>query len=313
MHENLPQLAAYCAPASAYCGPRRTLAGSLLTVLLPALVIGALSAGFYLVLIPWLEGRQMGSGYVLLFRATSLVTEAMQGQSPRGVLMVLTVVLVTLPSLWLVLNKLHHRPLRSVFGPSLRLNWRDVAIGAVVVLGAALLRPSLYTDGLPSLTIPPATWLIWLPIALPILFAQCLTEEMFFRGYLQQQLAARFASRWAWLVLPSVLFSLIHYNSGAPALLNWMNIAALAIMGAMAADVTARTGNLGAAVGLHFGNNLYLVLLHTQYNTMNGLALMQSPPPSTLGGLILAPIEHVLPLLFAYMIYRNLTAPRAHA
>ena len=56
-----------------------------------------------------------------------------------------------------------------------------------------------------------------------------------------------------------------------------------------------------------------VVLLHTQYNTMNGLALMQSPPPSTLGGLILAPIEHVLPLLFAYMIYRNLTAPRAHA
>lgn len=313
MHENLPQLAAYCAPASAYCGPRRTLAGSILTVMLPVLVIGAVLAGFYWVLIPWREAQQIGSGYVLAFRATSLATEALQGRSPRGVLMLLALVLVTVPSLWFVLNKLHHRPLRSVFGPSLRLNWRHVGIGTAVVLAAALLRPSLYIDGLPSLATPPATWLIWLPIALPILFAQCLTEEMFFRGYLQQQLAARFASRWAWLVLPSALFGLIHYNSGAPVFLNWMNIAALGIMGALAADVTARTGNLGAAVGLHFGNNLYLVLLHAQYNNMNGLALLESPPPSTVGGLVLGPIEHVLPLFILYMVYRNLTAARIHA
>jgi len=311
MHENRPELAAFCAPAAAYCGPRRTIIGSLLVVLLPALLIAALAAGLYYALIPWRESQQIGSGYSLLFQATSFGTEVARGQTPRSVVILLGLVLIIVPSLWFVLRKLHHRPLRSLFGASGRLNWRHFWVGLGVVLAASLLRPSLYLGETPSLALPTLSWMSWMLIAVPVLLAQCTTEELFFRGYLQQQLAARFASHWAWLVLPSVLFGLLHYNAAAPSLFNWLNMGALAMMGAMAADVTARTGNLGAAIGLHFGNNLYLLMLHAKFSAMNGLALTQSTPPQTMAALVFSPIEHLIPLVIAYSIYRKRIAPKA--
>ncbi len=37
-------------------------------------------------------------------------------------------------------------------------------------------------------------------------------EELVFRGYLQQQLAARFASPLIWMVLPALIFGAVHYD-----------------------------------------------------------------------------------------------------
>ena len=51
--------------------------------------------------------------------------------------------------------------------------------------------------------VPFATWLVFLIPMLLGLLVQTGAEEIVFRGYLQQQLAARFVARWVSFVFPS--------------------------------------------------------------------------------------------------------------
>jgi hypothetical protein len=113
----------------------------------------------------------------------------------------------------------------------------------------------------------------WLPLALPGLLIQTGTEELIFRGYLQQQLAARWSSSWIWMALPSALFGALHWAPGengalAPLIALWAFAFGLA-----AADLTARTGNLGAAIGLHFATNAQTLFLVGLNGNLHGLAL----------------------------------------
>ncbi len=120
-------------------------------------------------------------------------------------------------------------------------------------------------------------WLKWMPLALPMLLLQTSAEEIFFRGYLLQQLAARFSSRWIWMVLPSVLFGLGHYDSAELGDNAWLAVADTAIIGIVAADMTARTGTLGPAMAFHFINNFFAMFLMSVEGSMSGLALYAAP------------------------------------
>jgi membrane protease YdiL (CAAX protease family) len=118
-----------------------------------------------------------------------------------------------------------------------------------------------------------AQQLPWLPFALLGLLIQTGTEELIFRGYLQQQLAARFRQRWVWMLVPSLLFGLIHYSPAQYGALSWVVVIWSLLFGLAAADLTARTGNLGAAIGLHFANNFAAVLLIGISGNIGELAL----------------------------------------
>jgi membrane protease YdiL (CAAX protease family) len=104
-------------------------------------------------------------------------------------------------------------------------------------------------------------WLALIPLTLAVLLIQVGTEEIFFRGYLQQQFACLSSSRWAWMVLPSVMFGGVHYwnGNGAAEGIIWAIWATG--LGIACADLTARTGNLGAAIGLHLANNAFALLI----------------------------------------------------
>jgi membrane protease YdiL (CAAX protease family) len=113
-------------------------------------------------------------------------------------------------------------------------------------------------------------------IGVPLLLLQVTSEELVFRGYLQQQLAARFDSRWIWYVLPSVLFGFLHYDTEIMGSNAWIVVAHTTIFGMIAADVTARTGNLGAAIGLHFANNLFALTIISLDGSLSGLGLYKT-------------------------------------
>ncbi|EBA13701.1 CPBP family intramembrane glutamic endopeptidase [Roseobacter sp. CCS2] len=61
---------------------------------------------------------------------------------------------------------------------------------------------------------PVALWLALAPFSLLVIFIQVSTEELVFRGYLQQQLACITDNPWVWMVIPSALFGAIHYWNG---------------------------------------------------------------------------------------------------
>jgi uncharacterized protein len=98
-----------------------------------------------------------------------------------------------------------------------------------------------------------------------------------FRGYMQTQLAARFRSPIVWLLLPSLLFGIVHSDPATAGDNVWMVVGSAAVFGLIAADLTARTGSIGAAWGFHFANNVVAIAILATGGTITGLALWVTP------------------------------------
>ncbi|MEP3300119.1 MAG: type II CAAX endopeptidase family protein [Pseudoruegeria sp.] len=173
---------------------------------------------------------------------------------------------------------LHKRTPSTLIGP-ISIVITNFVLALIAALAMQLLVFLLPPYVMPPLihNLAPPTWFALLAISLPALFIQVSAEEILFRGYIQQQLAARFRSPLIWMVLPSVLFAVGHYDpasSGENAVL--MVLWAL-MFGLLAADLTARTGNLGAAIALHFVNNAFAILLIAPPGPLSGVALYTLP------------------------------------
>lgn len=172
---------------------------------------------------------------------------------------------------------LHNRPIATLFGPR-PVVLRDFALGFAIFTAFAL--PGIVFFFFTLDMTPNAPWGIWLmflPLAIAGLLIQTGAEELVFRGYMQQQLAARFASRWVWMVLPSVIFGLVHYAPDEMGDSVWLLVFVTGFFGLIMADLTARSGSLGLAWGLHFANNLFAILLFTTGEALDGLALYRLP------------------------------------
>lgn len=171
---------------------------------------------------------------------------------------------------------LHKRSAWTLFGPSPRM-WRHFLLGTVVcggLIAASFLIPYGF-EARPGLDL--GLWLSFLPLSLVIILGQTGAEEIFFRGYLQQQLAARFATPIVWMGLPSILFGFAHYDPSNGPLISWLIVAATGLFGLLAADLTARTGTIGAAWGFHFANNIAAILVVSMDGALSGLALYTAP------------------------------------
>ncbi len=199
-----------------------------------------------------------------------------EGGDPVSMLVLLATFLGGWLGVWVVVRVLHRRSLGTLIGrPAPVLADFVLGAGALFVVGGGLAMLSL--PWLPPLVpgLPPATWLAFLPLALMAVLVQTGAEELVFRGYLQQQLAARFASPLIWMLGPSLLFGLAHFAPEANGAATLLVVAATGLFGLIAADLTARTGNLGLAWGLHFANNVLAILVVSAMPGMDGLALLR--------------------------------------
>ena len=207
---------------------------------------------------------------------------------------------------WAAARLLHGRRLADLIGPP-RL---ALAQAARVSLAMLLLNAVLFTifflglDAPLDANLPAATWLLLLPLSILALILQVGSEEVFFRGYLQSQLAARFRSPLLWLVVPAALFAAGHfaasiYGGNAISVALWAGA-----FGLIAGDLTARAGTLGPAIALHFFNNAIIVLFVSMDGMLSGLSLFKLP----FGPEDEAALAQVLPLDFAALVVSWLAA-----
>lgn len=125
---------------------------------------------------------------------------------------------------------------------------------------------------------PILIWLVLAPLSLLVILIQVSTEELLFRGYLQQQLGSISSNPWVWMVIPSVMFGAVHYWNGNSPPEGFIYVFWAGLLGLACADVTARTGTLGAAIGLHLGVNIVAVMfVGIQDWPFSGLALVLLP------------------------------------
>ncbi len=137
------------------------------------------------------------------------------------------------------------------------LNAKHVVKFAPLLVGLVLL-PVLLTVGLVSGAVNPEPGLPewWLIFALSNLFLTCLTEEAFFRGYLQSAMTNRFGPL-AGIVTASLIFGLAHAAGGA------VLVIFAALLGFACGLGYFATGRLWVPVLMHFGFNLAHFLLFT--------------------------------------------------
>lgn len=257
---------------AAYVEPARHTRGGLrlaMALILLMLFYGVLTFQILLLAVG-IDVIQTGLDFGTAF--TILMSGLADPSTPRDMIVVLCTFFAMLGAVWLTMLIFRRQGLRVLLGPTNVL--RNFGIAVLIMLPIVVIGFSLGLwsgDARPNL--PLGAWLLWMLPALPLLLIQVSSEELIFRGYLLQELAVRFKSRWIWFVVPSVIFGFLHYDPvrmGSNALLI---VAVTTFFGIIATDVTIRTGNLGAAIGLHFMNNLQAMMLLSLDGTLNGLSL----------------------------------------
>lgn len=257
-----PEFNAYIAPARLYPQIWRLILGILLILFVYMGFVG---------LVFW-AGFAYATPFKFLSWANAVMTT--QGAVPT-LIMLFTFVGMALGPI-IAAPACHMRGPGSLFGPfSTTLRGFLTAAGLVLLIYAAYTAVSFMLEP-PQANLPLGDWLRYLPYALPLILIQTSAEELVFRGYLQQQLAARFKSRFFWMALPSMLFAALHWDPsmGSNA---WLVLIVVFAMALIAADLTEKTGSLGAAMGLHFANNIFALLFVSVQDTINGLALYVTP------------------------------------
>ena len=167
----------------------------------------------------------------------------------------------------------HRRGAGSLFGraPVVLRDFVRAALTAGIVYGVLSL-PLAFAGGVePNLA--PSRWWPLLPLGLAGIALQTLSEELVFRGYLMQQLAARFRPLWVAMLIPALIFGAAHWSPMPGSASPWLLVGWATAFGLIAADLTRRTGSLGAAWGLHFANNCLAILIVSTGGMLPGLAL----------------------------------------
>lgn len=232
--------------------------------------------------------------------------EVAEGSTPLAMYVLLFSFGLITAAVFVGARMVHKRDGLSVCGPiSLAVPQFTRVLGALFLLAVVLtFTPPFGMDGplVPAMAF--GLWVLVLPISMFAVFVQVSAEEVFFRGYLQQQLAARFRSPFVWMLLPSVLFAFGHYQpieAGQNAVL----IAVWAgLFGILMADLTARSGTIGPAVAVHFMNNAMALLYTSLPDSLGGLALWHTP----FGMADEATLRAWLPVDFALMLVMWLAA-----
>ena len=218
--------------------------------------------------------------FIVLDRLAQIRLEGL-GSTPAD----LAVLLFSFFFIWLgialVCRWLHRHPLHALYGPTYKINWQHFLIGAGLAFATAIISEtsisviSWYFFDSSSQANPNINAKLWLRWIIPIsalIFVQIGAEEMLFRGYLLQHIRARGGRFWWSIFLPSFLFGMLHFDFPIFGVNAFFYMLHTSVAGIILCLVTLKTGNLGAALGLHFGVNA-LMLIFGLEGHLDGISL----------------------------------------
>ena len=247
----------------------------------PQKALWRLILGVVLAFVGYMAGIMLMFGIVQRLRPDDpyYLDALAQGATPAHLFLLLASFIFMILPVVAVARLLHKRGFLSLLGPMpLAIRQFMRVFGPLLILGLVLFALpilGLGVDLTPNLA--PGLWALLLPLSLVLVLIQVSAEEIAFRGYLQQQLAARFRSPFVWMVLPSVLFAFGHYLPEEAGENAWIIALWSGVFGMLMADITARSGSLGPAIALHFYNNITAMLIVSMPDSLSGLALFHGP------------------------------------
>ena len=263
------------------------------------------AVGLFCAIALYMAGSFAFFGIVQTLFGAGIINEIADGNTPRGMLLLLAHFAVMAGSVALTVIYLHGRGPLTLLGDRSRL-WRDFLSMVQIALIIALILGAFVAfiwdlDGNVSF----GTWLVLLPLALPLVALQTGAEEVVFRGYLQQQLGARTGLRAVWIGLPSVAFTFVHVDTQTMGQNMWLYLAVIFLFALITADITARTGSIGAAWGLHFMNNVQAILVFSFTGPLSGLGLISLGLPISDAAVRPLLFLQAMSLVLLYVLWRR--------
>ena len=198
--------------------------------------------------------------------------------TPIEVYVLLSTFLIWLVVFLILVKLFHKRGLNSLIGKSKLIFFKNF-IYAIIISGIFIIFSQNLIPNNEKIieNLRFSKWLSVLPLGMFLMFIQVSAEELLFRGYLQQQLATWVKSRWFFMVVPSLIFGLMHYDGTMGIKIGLIVVAVTGILGLFLADLTYRTGNLGAAIGVHFANNFSAMFWVSYQEQISGLSRYIAP------------------------------------
>ena len=174
---------------------------------------------------------------------------------------------VLLFALAIVIKLIHGRTWKEVINGTKSVRWSRFFFAFAIygVLSLIFFAISYITD--PEnleFSFKPVKFFIMLVITLLFIPMQSTAEEFAFRGYIAQGVASWTKSRWWALIIPSVLFGLMH--SANPEVFEygfWVMMPQYLLMGFMLGTMSVLDDGIELAMGVHTANNLMASVMVT--------------------------------------------------
>lgn len=202
---------------------------------------------------------------------------AWEGTTPLSMSLMMGTFAGAIIGVFLAARLLHARSPATLFGPRKRVI-RDFGLALGVFAVAQGLNLCLWAFVYDATPVHRLGYVLsWLPWAALIVLIQTGAEELVFRGYILQQLAARFRNPLIWFALPPVLFAVLHWDPATNGALNGLVIVMIGVTGLAWADLTRISGSIGAAWGWHFANNAFLMIVLGNMGQMDAFVRYATP------------------------------------
>jgi len=196
-----------------------------------------------------------------------LISQLRTPGDDRGIAQMLVVFVAAMSSIFSFLFSariffplIHRRAWQTYLTAARRFRYREFWTSFLVLfllLGVASYAAYLFDPNALEYVFDPSAFFIFLPAVLLLVPLQVLAEEVLFRGYLLQAVGERTGSFLARLIIPGVLFGLLHganpeVDAGGPIVL-WIYVGIGLYLGLL----TLWSNGLEHAIGVHLANNLF--------------------------------------------------------
>ena len=182
-------------------------------------------------------------------------------------LMMLSMVVVLFFAIFLI-KALHKRSFAQTVNGTAKIRWKRVgagaafwALAAAVSLGIGL----IFNSDAFELQFNLAKFIPLMIVSLIMIPLQTTGEELLFRGYLTQGMAGWTHNRLLSIMIPGILFALLHsFNPEIKEFGFWAMIPQYLMIGILYGLVAVLDDGIELAVGMHAANNVFISLFITQ-------------------------------------------------
>lgn len=177
-----------------------------------------------------------------------------------GLVLVVIPFIVSLIIGILLIKGFHRRNYKDVINGGRPIRWNRIWLGVIVwgvLAGGYMVIDFLINPDNFEVRFNAASFIPLVFISVLLIPIQSGTEELFFRGYLAQGVAGRTRSRWLTVLIPAVIFALIHsFNPEVKEFGFWTSMPGYLTIGLVFGITTVMDDGIEIAIGAHSINNV---------------------------------------------------------